>query len=64
MTEHTETLSTIDMTPMWSAILPAMLLVYEIGDVDARAAVTQEFQSMARAADLVVTVRNVMQKRG
>jgi hypothetical protein len=59
--EQTETPCTIDMTPTWSAILPAMLAVYETGDFEARAVVTQELQSMARAADLAVTMRKAMQ---
>jgi hypothetical protein len=30
---------TIDITPTWAAILPAMLAVYETGDLDARSVV-------------------------
>jgi hypothetical protein len=50
----------IDITPTWTAILPAMLAVYETGDLDARSVVTQELQNMARAADMAVNMRKAM----
>ena len=44
-------LKTIDLTPSWSGILPALLLIYENGD---RAVAVDELRKMARLADAQV----------
>ena len=43
---------TIDATPTWAAILPALLAVLENGTAEGRAMAREELARMARAADL------------
>lgn len=44
---------TIDLTPTWTALLPAMLEVYRTSDVHShtRARIVESFQRMAQGAD-------------
>jgi len=44
----------IDVTPSWSALLPAYLLVYETGPADKRADALMELSRMAMLADKYV----------
>ena len=43
------TTKTIDLTPTWSEILPALLAIYEHGD---RQTAVDELRKMAKLADL------------
>lgn len=42
---------TVDITPTWSGLLPAMLAAYENGKPETRRAMFEELSRMARAAD-------------
>lgn len=46
---------TIDMTPTWSALLPAMVAVVEDGSFEGREMVKPELARMAQVADRAVT---------
>ncbi len=47
----------IDITPTWTGILPALIRVLEdTKDADARQTVIEELRNMARAADLYVAL--------
>ena len=61
MTEQTETNRTIDLTPTWEGILPALIAAMIDGTPTGQSIARQELQSMARAADLAVTMRKAMQ---
>jgi hypothetical protein len=50
-------METIDVTPTWSGILPALLLVLENGDPAGKKVAREELQNMARIADLFVTAQ-------
>ena len=45
---------TIDVTPTWAGLLPAMLMVLEQGNAKAKQEIKAELQRMARIADLHV----------
>ncbi len=45
---------TIDITPTWAGLLPAMLMVLEQGNAKAKQEIKAELQRMARIADLHV----------
>jgi len=47
-------MKTIDMTPTWQSLLPAMLAVLENGSFDAKRDIRSELNRMAKAADLAV----------
>ncbi len=47
----------IDMTPTWSEILPAMLLIWSDGTDEARATIRPEFERMAALASSYVAAR-------
>lgn len=42
---------TVDLTPLWSELLPMMLEIYHTGNDGQRDTLRAEFQKMARAAD-------------
>ncbi|HVK79908.1 MAG TPA: hypothetical protein VM915_04785 [Verrucomicrobiae bacterium] len=46
-----ETKTTIDITPTWADLLPALLAVIESGKFEGRKMAEQELRSMAEAAD-------------
>lgn len=47
-------MKTIDMTPTWESLLPAMLAVLENGSFDAKRDIRSELNRMAKAADMQV----------
>jgi len=47
-------MKTIDMTPTWESLLPAMLAVLENGSFDAKQDIRSELKKMAKAADMQV----------
>lgn len=49
-------MQTIDITPTWSGLLPAMLQVIANPDAsfESRAAITEELERMAKIADIYV----------
>lgn len=47
-------MKTIDMTPTWESLLPAMLAVLENGSFDAKRDIRSELSRMAKAADIAV----------
>ena len=55
MAETTRTVRTIDITPTWSGILPALIAILERGEtVEARKTAEAELQKMAALADRYV----------
>ena len=47
-------MKTIDMTPTWGSLLPAMLAVLESGSFESRQNIRSELHRMAKAADMAV----------
>lgn len=52
-------MKTIDLTPSWEAILPAILACYDTGQLPARDFVVEELTRMARLADNYVKEHTV-----
>ena len=50
-------METIDMTPTWQSLLPAMLAVLESGSYEAKQDIRSELNRMARAADMQVAAQ-------
>ena len=48
-------MKTINITPTWEAILPALLAVIENGNFEGRKVALEELTRMAQLADLYVT---------
>lgn len=48
---------TIDMTPTWSDLVPAFVMLIENGTVEGRATAIAELRRMAAAADEAVAAR-------
>jgi len=48
-------MKTVDITPTWEAILPALLAVIENGNFEGRKVALEELTRMAQLADLYVT---------
>ncbi len=56
-------METIDVTPTWSGILPALLTVYSDGNKDGKQIAIEELKRMAELADLYVkSQKNVVSK--
>ncbi|NBX49869.1 hypothetical protein EBT25_07990 [bacterium] len=51
---------TVDMTPTWHGILPAIILILDSGTTEARGTALMELDRMARLADKYVA----LQKKG
>ena len=49
-----KTIKTIDITPTWEALLPAMLAVLQSGTYEAKQDIRAELRRMAKAADMQV----------
>ena len=49
-----KTIKTIDITPTWEALLPAMLAVLQSGTYEAKQEIRAELRKMAKAADMQV----------
>jgi hypothetical protein len=49
---------TIDLTPTWSAILPALIATLRDGTPEGQDIARRELASMAQAADAAVAMRN------
>ncbi len=47
-------MKTVDITPTWEAILPALLAVIENGNFEGRKVAIEELTRMAQLADLYV----------
>ncbi len=51
------TTKTIDLTPTWAGLLPALLALYSNGDVQGRKFAFDELVRMAQTADIAVAAQ-------
>lgn len=57
-------MQTIDLTPTWSALLPALLAVVKDGTEEGRTAAVSELRRMAQAADQLNVELKTMAEHG
>ena len=57
-------MQTIDLTPSWSALLPALLAVVKDGTEEGRTAAAHELRRMAQAADQLNVELKTMAEHG
>lgn len=59
----TDTIKTINITPTWTGILPALLAAYDSGTVGGRSFARKELERLAQIADAAVEAKEDEERR-